>query len=74
MISLRSMQHAKKIANYYGLGPPEQLQYFQIALKDANHYWTLVLGKWKPRTRKKQTEETKQKIANSMKGNQNRRK
>ena len=74
MITLRSMQHAKRIAEHYGLGPPEQLPYFQQAQKDTKHSWTLVLGKWKPRTRKKQTNETKQKIANSMKGNQNRRK
>lgn len=72
MITSRSMQHAKRIAEHYGLGPPEQLPYFQQALKDKRS-WTLVLGKWRPRMRKPQSEETKQKIAESMKGNTNRR-
>ena len=70
MISLRSMRHAKKIADYYGLGPPERLPGFIEALNSKKKY-ILVLGKWVPFRRKKQTEETKKKISQSMKGKRN---
>lgn len=73
MISLRSMRHAKKVADYYGLGPPERLSNFVEAITSKRKY-ILVLGRWVPYRRKKQSEETKQKISQSMKGNKNRRK
>lgn len=67
------MKHAKKIAEHYGLGPPERLPNFVEALTSKRKY-ILVLGKWVPYRRCKQSEETKQKISQSMKGKQNRRK
>ena len=70
MISLRSMKHAKRIAEYYGLGPPERLPGFIEAINSKRKY-ILVLGKWVPFRRKKQTEETKQKISQAMKGKRN---
>lgn len=73
MISLRSMRHAKKVAEYYGLGPPEGLPNFVEAITSKRKY-ILVLGRWVPYRRKKQSEETKQKISQSMKGKKNRRK
>ena len=73
MISLRSMRHAKRIAEHYGLGPPERLPNFIEAINSKKSY-ILVLGKWVPFRRKKQSEETKQKISQSMKGKRNRRK
>ena len=73
MISLRSMRHAKRVAEYYGLGPPERLPNFVEAIT-SKHKYILVLGRWVPYRRKKQSEETKQKISQSMKGNKNRRK
>lgn len=72
MISLRSLLHAKKVAEYYGLGPPERLPGFIEALNSKKKY-ILVLGKWVPFRRKKQTEETKQKISQAMKGKKNRK-
>lgn len=73
MISLRAMGHAKKVAEYYGLGPPERLPNFVEAITSKRKY-ILVLGRWVPYRRKKQSEETKQKISQSMKGKKNRRK
>jgi hypothetical protein len=73
MISLRSMRHAKKVAEHFGLGPPEKLPGFIEALHSKKKY-ILVLGKWVPFRRKKQTEETKKKISQSMKGKKNRKK
>lgn len=67
------MKHAKRIADYYNLGPPERLPGFIEALQSKKKY-ILVLGKWVPFRRKKQTEETKKKISQSMKGKRNRKK
>ena len=72
MISLRSLLHAKRVAEHYGLGPPERLPGFIEALNSKKKY-ILVLGKWVPFRRKKQSEETKQKISQSMKGKKNRK-
>lgn len=73
MISLRSRRHAKKVAEKYNLGPPERLPNYEEAITSKRKY-ILVLGKWVPYRRKKQSEETKQKISQSMKGNRNRKK
>ena len=64
MISPRSMTAAKKYAEYEKLGPPEQLQYFNTALKDVNNWWILRNGKWRPRKDGwTLTEETKKKMS-----------
>ena len=73
MISLRAMEHAKKVAEKYNLGPPEMLPFFMEAMKSKRKY-ILVLGRWRPFIRKPQSEETKKKISESMKGKKNRRK
>jgi len=73
MISLRAMEHAKKVAEKYNLGPPEMLPFFMEAMTSKRKY-ILVLGEWRPFIRKPQSEETKKKISESMKGKRNRRK
>ena len=61
------MEHAKRVAEKYNLGPPEMLPFFMEAMTSKRKY-ILVLGRWVPFRRKKQTEETKQKISQAMKG------
>ena len=66
MISEGSMKAAKR--NTYSSTPIEQLPYFMVALKDPKKYWVLRDGKWQPRRRKSPSNETKEKISNSLKG------
>lgn len=72
MIGERELRAAKR--NHYLSGPIEQTKYFMEGLRDRKHYWIYRDGQWQPRKRKPQSEETKAKISEAMKGNQNARK
>lgn len=73
MISIRSMNNAKRLAAKDGI-IPEQAPYFVEAQRSFIP-WVFSNGKWRPRKDGwKHSEETKSKISNSMKGNQNARK
>jgi hypothetical protein len=72
MIEERNLRAAKR--NHYLSIPIEQTKYFMEALRDRKHYWIYRDGQWQPRKRKPQSEETKAKISEAMKGNQNAKK
>lgn len=72
MIGERELRAAKR--NHYLSIPIEQTKYFMEGLRDRKRHWIYRDGQWQPRKRKPQSRETKAKISEAMKGNQNARK
>lgn len=72
MIDERELRAAKR--NHYLSIPIEQTKYFMEGLRDRKRHWIYRDGQWQPRKRKPQSEETKAKISEAMKGNQNAKK